>query len=1224
MTTINTGTQTGSLIGTALSAPIEMLGAHAGVNIIDPATVLTRQWYFDGKFLRAAGFRIDQEYVRSLVALSNQATGHGVAHGYDVDLTGGDQLRVEGGLGLSPSGRVVYLPQAVDLSIATLIARSSGTIEPDSATPGGVAEFAPCPPDEPGDPDLPLPPRPLYVLTVAAVDALCGEEERFGQLCEDACAAETDRSLAVDGVCFRVRRYEPTLPTSRLVPFDGRHLRSQVASAWFQSERHATPSMISGIGLRSGVWCDGAEGVGGEEIALAVFDRSGTVTTWLDMWTARRELMEASPQRYWAWRLAMRPWDVFLAQVLQFQCQLLTIGGDGSVGGGGDPCADERAVLADVSTFLDGLPGKVEATGAGGEAAVEVADHLAVDIGRERREAHAAQEAVAARLAELRKRLNETLSGFKNSASGSLLVDSGIIETPSGAYLPVDPAGDVEAQVRALMGPGVDLRFCAVRPDFIPEALLEAQHMERISLTRGIDDPGDLEEVDVLVPGGVVAERDPVVDSAFEGVVRILPGFKTTDDGRTQSGSALSLSAVARDQTIDGWSWSLAAHGEAPHRLAVSGMFGAIAADLVPDTAHTTHDAATEEAAAAASAGDAAVAEEVIDVHIEADQVHDTARAEAEFMMRANRERHYARERAARVETLVSLRPDRTEVVVTADRAVLNDEKRPVDLWFDVETADLSTVPKGGRASGRLRLSLYSRAKDQPVVIDANVIAGFTVTGRVSQIDPATGQQVDVITTAVDGTIDGLFAAGGQPFDPDPKPFRGLELVWTVGREGTAQRIFSVAFQRGATGARFATRDTGAPRHVASDLDVLVSKDPKYHTADWHTIDAEVSEATRTTRLLTLTLDEAAGVLADATPGRQLAEAAISVIGTELAVWGRDTAFTPFARSRMFDHAEPLGATTIGATADWVMFHRRRTKVCADVRSEQPLGVRRYTWYHVDVEREEDLERFDAMRGRWVGSGRRIRSTDFLRAPERTDQLGFVPVTTVVFTERSAELVTPVGDLRAAWSSAPRGSTLLAGLAGDMVGGETEGIGVDRLEKTVGTLGGLVDTGPMTVRGLDAVPPEFQVPGTDGALFTIGHKKERQELACARLFRVTRTQLKELAEVVAQRDDLDEAMLVAIMNELGIDDSTFVAEFDGIDLVNSDAVGNWWGAIPPVGGAAIVSAHVQADETGPNSYAQHRLPVLAEKLQTSIGVDPKLKGTFSCGAVAFLMQSPLR
>ena len=42
----------------------------------------------------------------------------------------------------------------------------------------------------------------------------------------------------------------------------------------------------------------------------------------IDTWTARREVSGPPGAVRWAGHLAMRPWPVFLAQVLQFQDQL--------------------------------------------------------------------------------------------------------------------------------------------------------------------------------------------------------------------------------------------------------------------------------------------------------------------------------------------------------------------------------------------------------------------------------------------------------------------------------------------------------------------------------------------------------------------------------------------------------------------------------------------------------------------------------------------------------------------------------------------------------------------------------------------------------------------------------------------------------------------------------------------------------------------------------------
>ncbi len=42
----------------------------------------------------------------------------------------------------------------------------------------------------------------------------------------------------------------------------------------------------------------------------------------VDTWTARRDIGAGSAEDTWRSRLGMRPWNVFMAQVLQFQDQL--------------------------------------------------------------------------------------------------------------------------------------------------------------------------------------------------------------------------------------------------------------------------------------------------------------------------------------------------------------------------------------------------------------------------------------------------------------------------------------------------------------------------------------------------------------------------------------------------------------------------------------------------------------------------------------------------------------------------------------------------------------------------------------------------------------------------------------------------------------------------------------------------------------------------------------
>jgi hypothetical protein len=85
------------------------------------------------------------------------------------------------------------------------------------------------------------------------------------------------------------------------------------------------------------------------------------------------------------------------------------------------------------------------------------------------------------------------------------LVDRGFVELPSAGYLPVTPeTSDLRDRLSAQFGPGVQLWLSAVRRDQVPHEFERAQHMDRISLLRGLHDEAHREQVDILVPDGLI------------------------------------------------------------------------------------------------------------------------------------------------------------------------------------------------------------------------------------------------------------------------------------------------------------------------------------------------------------------------------------------------------------------------------------------------------------------------------------------------------------------------------------------------------------------------------------------------------------------------------------------------------------------------------------------------------------------------------------------------
>jgi hypothetical protein len=464
----------------------------SGYEQIPGSTILTRLNYFDGKFLRADALRVEQGYLRRLAELGARAGGAGLVYGFDVSLDDGELVTIGGGLGFDAAGRVLYLPDAFSVGLQELIDRTSAAYGQSFAPSEGSSGFSVCEPETPTAPTTPAGAE-FYLITIAHAEDACGEEDVFGKLCDDGCATSTDRAYLVEGVIARATPYIPKTPfaSCKAVQLTAKHVRSQLASAAFADERLVVSSLISKAGLASGAWCTGAPAPTGWEVPIAVVGRLAA-GNFVDEWIVRRERMDGPPRSFWAWSMAMRPWQAFLAQVLQFQCQLPSaLTGRGGEATDVDPCKPQTQLLGEMAAYVQDL--ELAFAGAPAEVApmdVEVATPIEPIGGLQR-------------IQGLHEKLKAVLAAAR-APSRRILIDGGILELPPAGYLPVTPGTTppVEEQVRRLLGDGVDLRFCVVSPDYVPRALESAQHMERISLVQGLDDAKSRPKVDLLVPAG--------------------------------------------------------------------------------------------------------------------------------------------------------------------------------------------------------------------------------------------------------------------------------------------------------------------------------------------------------------------------------------------------------------------------------------------------------------------------------------------------------------------------------------------------------------------------------------------------------------------------------------------------------------------------------------------------------------------------------------------------
>lgn len=470
-------------------------GAAGGIAFIPASTPLIGLNYYDGRFLRADDLNLERRAQRTYVEYSNRAAGPGVVHGFDLSLAeGGGKLKLTGGLAVDPQGRVLFLPGSVEAKVTDLVAAASKKTTPALTKASGPgAGFAPCEVATATDTVPTVAGSQLWLVCLAQAEGLCGNAEVFGRLCADACVTATDRPYVLDGVVLLLTPLSLDLPTSQAVTLTTVHLRSRVASAYFAQEWAAGGSLLSAAGLASAVWCHGAPATVGEVLPIGVLEWKGTGAGFLDEWTARRELMETPARRYWAGRMELRPWPVFLAQVLQFQCQLSEVLGAPPIPLGLPPegCEEAHQLLGESTTMMGQLvellkaasPVTTTETAPGSKSQVPDVEAFA-------------------------KKVAAVVAAGGAGQPPRILVDGGIVELPAAGYLPVDPAATLSVlqQVQRFMGAGVDLRVCAVRRDQIAHELERAQHMDRISLLKGLDNPKTLEQVDILVPDGQAGE----------------------------------------------------------------------------------------------------------------------------------------------------------------------------------------------------------------------------------------------------------------------------------------------------------------------------------------------------------------------------------------------------------------------------------------------------------------------------------------------------------------------------------------------------------------------------------------------------------------------------------------------------------------------------------------------------------------------------------------------
>lgn len=404
-----------------------------GVSVRGP---IVRLHAADGLFLRAEHLEAMQDYAYALSTAVGVAVGTGVVYGFEFGLQD-DALIATEGLALTSTGQPLQSNATLTLPLDT-----------EHLPTLGQDEF--------------------WLVVIEPATEASGSENAYGTVCADPC----------EGI-GSIKPWLTSLVTMRLIvatipglsTIDPHKRRSWLASQYFEQERRAANPWVvprkAGDGvppLLSFPWAQGGIPPDPKAVPIGVLQKiDGNFV--LDTWTARREVSGPPGVVRWAGHLAMRPWSVFMAQVLQFQDQLR--------GSGIQPGTITKELLVDPreqiwKQFFASHP-------------------TTSSVGR----LHAIQE--------LATQLEAAPEPYLLQEEGTTLPALGFDELPPAGYLAPILDGDAGlAQVdRLFAGTAVKLRFCDVRADYVAGAVQAAQHLDRIPL-----DPQSFPrpEVDILVP----------------------------------------------------------------------------------------------------------------------------------------------------------------------------------------------------------------------------------------------------------------------------------------------------------------------------------------------------------------------------------------------------------------------------------------------------------------------------------------------------------------------------------------------------------------------------------------------------------------------------------------------------------------------------------------------------------------------------------------------------
>ena len=277
--------------------------------------------YFNGRLLTAEDLQHDRRATQTRLDWLGQAVGAGVVDGLVVTKSSGTAVQITPGSGINPQGHYLRLPSMLTLSLAPAPAPGQHT---DAA---GV--FTDC--ALPGPTGGGTVPGGAYLLTAvpaSSLEGLAPLKDTAGDTDTPRCAARWER----EGLQFKAIRLTGFDPAKLKVNANQNNLRNLLAHWCFGSK--ALVRLARDPFTFPGNWTglDQAADLTPCDLPLAVFGWTGNALSFVDVWSARRRLVQPFALTAWAGLLSDKRVAVGQARFLQFQEQLdaLAAGGKAS------------------------------------------------------------------------------------------------------------------------------------------------------------------------------------------------------------------------------------------------------------------------------------------------------------------------------------------------------------------------------------------------------------------------------------------------------------------------------------------------------------------------------------------------------------------------------------------------------------------------------------------------------------------------------------------------------------------------------------------------------------------------------------------------------------------------------------------------------------------------------------------------------------------------------